>query len=92
MELKEFCGLSGDARLLYGVILDRASLSMKNGWQDREGRTYVYLSAEEGADILRTTKEKAESCLNELIRADLIERSKRADKQDLLFPKVLFCI
>ena len=31
-----FKGLSSDAKLLYGMMLDRMSLSMKNGWLDDE--------------------------------------------------------
>ena len=33
--------LSHTARLLYGLLLDRSTLSQKNGWQDSEGRTYI---------------------------------------------------
>ena len=33
--------VSRDAKLLYGLLLDRASLSFKNGWIDEEGRVYV---------------------------------------------------
>ena len=38
---KEFASLSTDAKLLYGILLDRISLSKKNGWIDGDG--YVYL-------------------------------------------------
>lgn len=33
--------LSYTARLLYALLLDRSTLSQKNGWQDSEGRTYI---------------------------------------------------
>ena len=33
---ERFKGLSSDAKLLYGLMLDRMSLSMKNGWLDEE--------------------------------------------------------
>ena len=33
---KEFASLSTDAKLLYGILLDRISLSKKNGWIDSE--------------------------------------------------------
>lgn len=36
-----FAGISTDARLLYGILLDRMSLSMKNGWHDDQGRVYM---------------------------------------------------
>ena len=35
---ERFKGLSSDAKLLYGLMLDRMSLSMKNGWLDEENR------------------------------------------------------
>ena len=36
---ERFKGLSSDAKLLYGLMLDRMSLSMKNGWLDDENST-----------------------------------------------------
>ncbi len=33
---RRFKGLSSDAKLLYGLMLDRMALSMKNGWLDGE--------------------------------------------------------
>ena len=36
-----FKNLSTDAKLLYGLLLDRMSLSMKNGWYDEQGRVYI---------------------------------------------------
>ena len=38
---KAFIGLSVDAKMLYGLLLDRMSLSMKNGWLDEENRVYI---------------------------------------------------
>lgn len=37
-----FKQVSTDAKLLYGLMLDRMSLSMKNGWLDEENRVYLY--------------------------------------------------
>ena len=39
--------LSPAAKLLFGLLLDRVSLSIKNGWRDAEGRTYVYYTIAE---------------------------------------------
>ena len=36
-----FQKMSGDAKLLYAVLLDRMSLSIKNGWQDKHGKPLV---------------------------------------------------
>ena len=37
----EFRGLSTDAKLLYGLMLDRMGLSIRNGWYDDMGRVYI---------------------------------------------------
>ena len=42
MTEKAFDGLSGDAKILYGLCLDRVSLSRKNRWVDAAGRVYIY--------------------------------------------------
>ena len=41
---ERFKGLSSDAKLLYGLMLDRLSLSMKNGWLDSETVSYTHLT------------------------------------------------
>ena len=38
---KIYCGLSSDAKILYAIMLDRMSLSLKNGWKDQQGRYYI---------------------------------------------------
>ena len=38
----EFCDLSTDAKLLYGMMLDRMGLSARNGWYDELDRVYIY--------------------------------------------------
>ena len=38
--------MSGDAKLLYAVLLDRMSLSIKNGWQDKHGNAYIICTIE----------------------------------------------
>ena len=40
---KRFSKLSTDAKLLYGLMLDRMGLSARNGWYDSEGRVYICL-------------------------------------------------
>ena len=42
-----FRRLSTDAKLLYGLMLDRMSLSMRNGWMDDDGHVYIYFTLEE---------------------------------------------
>ena len=42
-----FKRLSTDAKLLYGLLLDRMSLSAKHGWYDEQGRVYIYYTLTE---------------------------------------------
>ena len=44
---EQFKGLSTDAKLLYGLLLDRMSLSAKNGWYDSNGRVFIYYPLDE---------------------------------------------
>ena len=47
---KEFASLSTDAKLLYGILLDRISLSKKNGWIDNDGYVYIIYTIAELQD------------------------------------------
>ena len=50
---KEFASLSTDAKLLYGILLDRISLSKKNGWIDGDGYVYIIYTIAELQELLR---------------------------------------
>ena len=54
-----FANLSTDAKLLYGILLDRMSLSMKNGWHDEHGRVYIIFTLEDVTETLGYRTEKA---------------------------------
>ena len=47
-----FRQLSTDARTLYGILLDRMSLSTKNGWLDEQGRVYIIYTVREVQESL----------------------------------------
>ena len=76
-----FKKLSTDAKLLYGLLLDRMSLSAKNGWYDKSGRVYIYYTLEEIQEDLNCGHEKAVRLLAELDTGKkgfgLIERVKQ---------------
>lgn len=77
---KRFKGLSTDAKLLYGLMLDRMSLSAKNRWYDEQGRVYIYYTAEEIREDLCCCYDKALKLLAELDTKKgfgLIERVKQ---------------
>ncbi len=80
MKGKEFRELSTDAKLLYSLLLDRMSLSMRNGWLDEAGRVYIYYTVEEIQDDLNCGHNKACKLLAELDTVKgigLIERKKQ---------------
>lgn len=63
---KRFSKLSTDAKLLYGLMLDRMGLSARNGWYDSEGRVYIYYPLEEVQQDMNCGHDKATKLLVEL--------------------------
>lgn len=63
---ERFKELSSDAKLLYGLMLDRMSLSMKNGWFDDENRAYIHYTLDNIMEDLGCAKEKCVKVLAEL--------------------------
>ena len=61
-----FKDLSSDAKILYGLMLDRMSLSIKNQWFDEENRAYIYFSIEDIMELLNCGRNKAVKSLQEL--------------------------
>ena len=61
-----FSKLSSDAKVLYGILLDRMNLSMKNNWIDEENRVYIIFTIEEIAEIMCCATQKATKILQEL--------------------------
>lgn len=86
-----FKGLSSDAKLLYGLMLDRMSLSMKNGWVDDENRAYIYYTVENVMEDLGCAKEKCIKIIAELDSKKgigLIEKKRQGlGKPDIIYVK-----
>lgn len=61
-----FKNLSSDAKILYGLMLDRMSLSIKNQWFDDQNRAYIYFSIEDIMELLNCGRNKAVKSLQEL--------------------------
>lgn len=77
---ESFKNLSTDAKLLYGLLLDRMGLSAKNGWYDKLGRVYIYYTLEEIQEDMGCGHNKAVRLLAELDTGKgcgLIERVKQ---------------
>ena len=72
-----FQPLSTDAKTLYGILLDRMSLSARNGWLDKAGRVFIIYTVQEVQDSLGCADKKATKLLRELEEYGLIERKRR---------------
>ena len=83
-----FQNLSTDAKTLYGILLDRMSLSAKNGWLDEQGRVFIIFTIEDVKRALCCADNKATKLLRELEEYGLIERKRRGlGKPDLIYVK-----
>ena len=58
--------LSCEAKVLYGLMLDRMGLSIKNRWFDEEDRVYIVFTVEEIMELLNCKSQKATKLLKEL--------------------------
>lgn len=74
---ERFRNLSIDSKLLYSLMLDRMGLSLQYGWQDTEGRAFIYFTLEEIQATLVCGHNKAVRLLAELEQYALIERVKQ---------------
>lgn len=74
---KEYQVLSMAAKMLYGVLLDRMSLSMKNSWLDEQNRVYIIYQIREIQDDLGFSKKKAMELLAELEDFGLLQKKRR---------------
>ncbi len=72
-------GVSMEAKVLYGLLLDRMGLSARNGWMDSERRVYIYFTQEDAMNLMSCGKDKATRLFRELDQGGigLIERKKQ---------------
>ena len=61
-----FKSLSCEAKVLYGLMLDRMSLSIKNRWFDDEDRVYIIFTVDEIAELMNCGTQKAVKMIKEL--------------------------
>ena len=84
---KRFKNLSCEAKLLYGLLIDRMSLSKKNEWMDKQRRIYIYYTIENIMEDLGCGHEKAGKLLADLERYHLLHRVRQGlCKPDRLYP------
>jgi len=77
---RRYKGVSMEAKVLYGLMLDRMGLSVRSGWLDDEGRVYIYFTLDDALAMLGCGKDKAVRLFKELDVSGgigLIERRKQ---------------
>ena len=74
---EHFTAMSAEAKILYGLMLDRMSLSTRNGWLDADGRVYIYFTLEDAIDMMGFGHNKIVRLFRELDEIGLIERKKQ---------------
>ncbi len=89
-----FKSLSVESKVLYGLMLDRMSLSVKNQWLDSEGRAYIYFSLEDAMDAFVCSNKKAISIMKELdsdTGIGLIEKKRQGQgKPTIIYVKQFY--
>ena len=86
---EHFGSLSNDARILYGFLLERMSLSRKNNWIDAHNRVYIIFPIDEIAEIMGVCHEKALNLLKELDDQSGIGLVKKK-RRGLGLPSILY--
>ncbi len=86
---KRFKNMSTDAKLLYGLMLDRMGLSLKNKWLDEENRVYIIYTVDDIIIDLGCARQKVSKLLEELDLAfGLIERKRQGlGKPNIIYVK-----
>lgn len=87
---KQFTDLSTEAKILYGMLLSKADLSQKNGWNDN-GKIYIYFTIKETMTKLSCGEQKASRLMLELEKHSLIARKRHGcGKPYRIFPILVF--
>mgnify|MGYP000862667894 CR=1 FL=1 len=83
-----FKTLSSDAKVLYAILLDRMSLSMKNGWLDEENKVFIIFTIDEIEETMNIGRNKAINIMKEIQDFGLIEKKRRGlGKPNIIYVK-----
>ena len=73
-----FQDVSAEAKILYGLFLDRMGLSARNNWVDEQGRVYIIYTIDQIMKAIGCSDKKVNRMLRELeVVAGLIERKRQ---------------
>ena len=89
---EQFRTLSMESKLLYGILLDRVSLSLRNGWVDEQNHVYIIYTIEQIMQEMNCSNKKAVTMLSELEKkVALIEKKRQGlGKPNLIYVKNFF--
>lgn len=79
-----FKDISGNAKILYGLLLNRTGLSLRNGWQDKNNRAYINYSIEDVMADLHISKSSASRLFSELTNIREIKTKNGKEKIGLV--------
>ena len=82
-----FKDISNNSKLLYGLMLDRMSLSVRSGWFDEENRVYIKYSLKSIMEDLNCSKMTAVSLLKELQAIGLVDIEQRNGLANIIYVK-----
>ncbi len=83
--------VSTDAKMLYGLLLDRMQLSLKSGWVDSSGKVYQFFTVKQAQELLHFGHEKICKLFRELEQADLIVRKRQGQgKANIIYLKKFY--
>ena len=87
-----FQKISAEAKLLYGLHLDRTGISLRNGWKDKQDRVYIIFTVAEIQERMNCGNKKAIQLLDELeTKIGLIERKRQGlGKPNLIYVKSFY--
>ena len=85
----EYRSISAEAKILYGLLLDRMTLSARSGWFDEFNRVFIIFTIGDIMEALGCATQKAAKLLSELEeKAGLIERRRQGlGKPNIIYVK-----
>ena len=75
-----------EAKVLYGLLLDRMALSARNGWLDEGRRVFIYFTLEDAMAMMGCGHNKAVRLFADLEQIGLIERRKQGQGRPMSMP------
>ena len=82
-----FKGMTNNAKLLYGLMLDRMSLSKKRGWLDEANKVFIKYSLNNNEEDLNVSRKTASALLKELEEIGLIDMIQQPGVANIIYVK-----